>query len=271
MTDTEINQPETRRRIVIPAFWHKHPEEYFINIDAVFAAENVTNDDYKFNLVVSKFDEDLASKLSRTIITIRQDDQDNKYDRLKNAIIEKYSIPLHQRAQSLLAMQNRDIGDMRPSDVLQEMANLAHHETDNMLFVELFLSRMPYPVRQALSYDDAFQDLAKAGTIADQVYTQCGTSSTVNSVRHDQDYRAPGRGNRGRSTSTNHQFRPRNPNHLCRYHFQFGARARSCMNPCAWRTMNSSNRTTTSQAHQIQVEPNEQEFKTQGNEASTLF
>lgn len=194
--------------------------------------------------------------------------EDGKYGVLKKRLIDEYSQTNNQKLQKLL--QQLQLGDKKPSQLLQEMKNYSNNSVTNDFLKTLWLSRLPQAVKQILSASkDELDDLAK---VADKIWestnescvsaVKIGSSTesdpltsavrlltekleqftkrmsdnpSANSFsRSSTPFRGRSR-SRGRQSNSNngsHTSNNNNDDELCWYHKKFGDNATKCKSPC---------------------------------------
>ena len=104
----------------MPLFWEAEASLRFCNIEAQFNAANVDSQHTKYEAVVRALNRE---HLKRVDAVIRDKPIVNPYDRLKEALVEAYSVSVKERLASLL---NREVvSDGKPSLMLLEMRRLA--------------------------------------------------------------------------------------------------------------------------------------------------
>ena len=113
----------------IPPFWHAKPALWVAQIESQFAAAGITNNRTKFHTVVAAIE---SSVLSQIIDIVLNPPVDNMYNTLKTRLLEHYAVSEQKHIRKLL--QNLELGDMRPTQLLREMRDLAGNEmNDNLL------------------------------------------------------------------------------------------------------------------------------------------
>uniref|UniRef100_A0A5S6QGU7 RNA-directed DNA polymerase n=1 Tax=Trichuris muris TaxID=70415 RepID=A0A5S6QGU7_TRIMR len=93
----------------------------------------------------------------------------NKYDTLKQRILERFSVSDQKRLQTLLS--GMQIGDDKPSHFLQRMRREVPSKFDNMndIIKHLWIQQLPVNVQSCLAQTDE-EDLDKLGKLADKVF-----------------------------------------------------------------------------------------------------
>ncbi|XP_035204524.1 uncharacterized protein LOC118179461 [Stegodyphus dumicola] len=106
--------------VKIPSFWPEKPEILFLQIEAQFDTNAITVDSTKFNYVVSQ----LEPKYVEIIWDIITDKTSgNKYALVKERLLNTFKESENKRIKRLVA--GLDLGDVKPSQLLQKMRSLA--------------------------------------------------------------------------------------------------------------------------------------------------
>lgn len=87
------------------------------------------------------------------------------YGTLKKKIIERFTDSDHQRLRKLL--QEIELGDKKPSQLLREMRHLAGSKMDDELLRSLWLQRLPPNMRAIISVST--ESLTKLTELADKI------------------------------------------------------------------------------------------------------
>lgn len=132
----------------LPDFWPSDPELWFAQAEALFTAQNVTQEQTKCGHVFRVLPPRYASEVCHIILR----PQEQSYKVLK-AELTKRVCPSKRRLQQLLHVE--DLGDRKPSQLLRHMLKLrgdAVLDADrNEIFRELFLQKLPITIRTALA------------------------------------------------------------------------------------------------------------------------
>ena len=140
----EAQQPTAIANAVslkLPDFWPSDPELWFAQAEALFDAQNITQEKTKFGHVVH---------VVRDII-LRPPEA--PYTALKTESKQRVSPSKRQRLQQLLHIES--LGDRKPSQLLRQMLKLRGGTVPDAdkdeIFRELFLQKLPITVRTALA------------------------------------------------------------------------------------------------------------------------
>ena len=122
----------------LPTFWTSQPEVWFAQAEAQFSLRRITTDDTKYFYVLAALDQETATRL---LDLINRPPADNKYQVLKDRLIDTFGLSRRERASRLLHF--RPLGDSKPSALMDEMLALLGDHTPCLLFEQLFLERLP--------------------------------------------------------------------------------------------------------------------------------
>lgn len=114
-----------------------------------------------------------------------------------------------------------------PSALMDEMLSLLDGHQPCMLFEQLFLNRMPDPIRLQLA-DADFTDPRKVAEQADRLWLAMDHNSS--SALHKVTY--PRRQARAKPTAPAKSDDTNSNADWCYYHNRFGDKARKCIQPC---------------------------------------
>ena len=192
----------------LPAIWPSNMVRWFNLVEAQFVTRNIVRDETKFNLVLAVLDEATMEKAGTVI---DNPPADGKYDALKRIILDRTSLSDFQRAQRLLRLP--DLGDRRPSQLLEEMQAVRGKMDLEQLFRALFLERLPEDVRT--HFASSQKDILTIAKEADDLVASKSTPHGVSPV-----------------------FKGSAKGKLCFYHKRFGKKAHRCVAPCAFASTN---------------------------------
>lgn len=254
------NDEVARVSVKIPPFWPEKPEIWFFQVEAQFSICGIVAEETKFNYLVSQ----LEPKFVESLWDIISDDSRTKYTAAKERLLNTFRESENKRLQRLLT--GLDLGDMKPSQLLQRMRNLATDGISDKVLKTLFLQKMPDSVRNVVCISD--DDIEKIATMADRIVENqpkkelYSASSDVPPIPVDAvselkqqiailenkldqltvtSSRKPRSQARNIVRSSNGRSRSRNrynpSGKYCYYHFRFGEKCypEKCKAPCAWR------------------------------------
>ena len=121
----------------LPTFWTSQPRVWLAQAEAQFVIRKITADDTKYYHVLSALDQDTATRL---LDLISLPPPENKYQALKDRLVDTFGLSKRERASLLL--HTRPLGDSKPSVLMDEMLALLGDHPPCMLFEQLFLERL---------------------------------------------------------------------------------------------------------------------------------
>ena len=202
----------------LPTFWSSQLEVWFAQAEAQFNLRKITADDTKYYYVLSALDQPTATRL---LDLISHPPADDKYEALKTRLIDTFGLSERERASRLLHF--RELGDTKPSVLMDEMLALLGDHSPCFLFQQLFLERLPEDIRVQLvdSEADDYRHLAKK---ADALWASRDMSFSTNAVQRRLS---------SQKLKAKHPTTP-TADDLCYYHRSFGQATRKCTKPCSW-------------------------------------
>ena len=245
--DASQNANVNHISVKIPQFWKSDPTLWFDRIEAQFRISRIVADQTKFDYVVASFESEV---LSQVCDIIKQPPEANKYDTLKKRVIAVYAESQNQQTRKLLT--ELDLGDLKPSQLLNKMRNLAGDNIKDDFLKNLWLQRLPADFQTVLTASDvAVNDLA---AMADRMWELRPTPS-VNAIKHTSSSeiseikaqinalteQIAQLNSRSRNTFRRRQnSRPRSrsssahASKFCYFHKRFKGQARKCTPPCTF-------------------------------------
>lgn len=233
-----------RVSIKVPPFWATQPQIWFAQIESQFDICGITTDATKFNTIVGNIE---SSVLTQVTDAVLHPPAQYKFENLKKAIIERYSDSEQSRMRKLLS--DVDLGDKKPSQLFNELRQLAGEKIDSDFLKNIWLQRLPPQVQAILAAitGDAKTLANVADTIIDtggynriqKISVTAGASSSKTpsssieakidelTQRFDRFERSRSQ-SRPRSKSSNRDSTPGVKTTLCWYHRRFGDRATRC-------------------------------------------
>ncbi|GBM89292.1 hypothetical protein AVEN_88460-1 [Araneus ventricosus] len=220
------------------------------SLESQFKLYSISTDETKFHTVVAALD---SKVLSYVCDVVDNPSADNKYDALKTRILNYFS--LSQSTKLLVLLQDLQLEDKKPTQLLQEMRKLASEKVSEDVLKKIWMQRLPTSIQQILSVsNDNFDGLS---LIADKVNEVSHFDTIVNAVDSDnsaiQSFReeiaelraeikrisrpifrqsSKGRQNsksRVRSTSNSRKSQLKR---ICWHHRRFAQNAAKCVSPC---------------------------------------
>ena len=193
----------------------------------------ITAEQTKFHYVVAALDGQTARRVGDLLRTPPADE----YTALKKRLLSTFSLSERERASRLLDLE--DLGDRKPSALMDHILALASSGDLSFLLRELFIRKLPESIRAIVAASSS-TDLRTLAAEADTHFSSTGalissitdTPSTESALIREE---------------VNAAYRPRYPNSrfqqrnrqstskdYCYYHDTFGASAKKCRPPCSW-------------------------------------
>lgn len=239
--------------VKLPPFWPNRVGAWFAIAEAQFKVAGITSDATMYSHALSQLDVTMAGEIEDLLIN---PPKEGKYLKLKEALMQRLSQTEEQRVRQLVS--DEELGDLKPSQFLRRLKSLAGKSlSDTNIIRQLWLRRLPQQV-QAILAAQADLDLDKVADLADRIVEVSGPASVYATAapapsQIDQmmarieelsrQMTALTSHQRERSRSRSHSRSSRSsspqPKH-CWYHKKFAARASKCIQPCQWRSENSS-------------------------------
>lgn len=264
--DIDANIEEIKNtNLKLPSFWQRDPALWFAQVEAQFHAYRIRADHSRYYTVVAALD---CSVLQAVSDILTNPPETNKYETIKTKLISAYSDSQEKQLRRLL--NELELGDRKPSQLLREMRTLAGVQVNEEVLRTLWLQRLPAQIHLLLSASEC-TGLEKMASVADKL-TEIHSANAMasgsiaaitdtaatpsNAVAHN-DTRAElqnmrrevaalttlveqlstDRGRRFGRDRSNSRERGRSQSRsgeegLCFYHNRFGRKARKCRQPC---------------------------------------
>ena len=113
----------------LPTFWTSQPQVWFQQAEVQFAICNITTDHTKYCYIVAAFDQDTAGRL---LNLLRDPPEEQKYETIKAHLTKTFGLTCRVQANRFLQMA--DLGDRRPSALMDELLSLLDGHQTCMLF-----------------------------------------------------------------------------------------------------------------------------------------
>lgn len=228
-------QPSSQLNAVsvkLPEFWTTSPEVWFARVEAQFGTKNISQDQTKYDHVVSALDFKTAEEIHDVLVKPPEKD---KYITLKRALIRAFGKTQAQRDNELLTLNG--LGDRSPSALLRKINAL--NDDPQTLKRALFLSNLPTDVRSIIAGQE-FDDLSKLAEAADRVWEARCTD--VHHIAYNNELPTP-----LPVEAVTRRNKPQNPRRptssttrtapVCFYHLRFGPQARKCEPGCKFSSL----------------------------------
>ncbi|KYN06793.1 hypothetical protein ALC62_02253 [Cyphomyrmex costatus] len=228
-------------------FWKTKPDLWFVKIEALFRIADITVDVIKYNYVIQCLDDTSLTVVSDFVL--KPPAADIKYLILKYRLIEKFAKENSAERKLRELLDEVDLSDRRPSQVLRRMRDLAQNSVSEEVLRSLWLQRLLQQIQATLTatkYDleelaDRIMDVLPIGnnTVATLTPTQATSMDSQMSTLLDRVEKLETHLSRSEShvSSDRHcrsRSRSKSENHLCWYHIHFGINAINCTQPCGW-------------------------------------
>jgi len=232
-----------------PQFSKEKPAIWFIQMEAQFATNGITQDITKYYHALQALDASVLAEVSELVIN---PPESGKYEALKARILSEFQESEEKRLKTLL--NQTELGSQRPSRLLRHMRDLAEGKVSDELLKSLWMQCLPTNTQAVLSTSE--NSLDKLATMADRIHditapsssnlevvsTTAGMSAWENQLseiikkldRIELKNRRTSSRQRGRSNSKSRsRSTSASPKH-CWYHKRFGQEAKKCVAPCSW-------------------------------------
>ncbi|GFY59309.1 uncharacterized protein TNIN_315101 [Trichonephila inaurata madagascariensis] len=134
-----------RVRPKFPPFWAYKPAVWFAQAVSQFALAHITSDATKFHYIVANLD----SRYAAEVYIITNPPTAGMYEKLRNQLINRLSLPEEQRVRKLLARE--ELGDRKPSQFFRHLCSSAGDiGIKPTLLRSLLLQRLPLHVQAIL-------------------------------------------------------------------------------------------------------------------------
>lgn len=252
----------------LPQFWPNSVNTWFIQVEAQFSISRITNDQSKYNYLISALPLEVAESVTDILENPPETDL---YSNLKKILISRHSLSIERRIKRIIS--DEEMGDSKPSDFYRKLKSLAGTSgtIGDDLIKKLWLGRLPHLVNVALipltdkSIDsileaadqiwEAVHSSSEKISVVDQTSQQALSTNSSNSrlskierelseikeMFNRVNFRSRSQSNtrdrsfsRSRSNSRSRKYNANftGNNRLCYYHFKFGNRAKKCAPNC---------------------------------------
>ncbi|GFX08514.1 retrovirus-related Pol polyprotein from transposon 297 [Trichonephila clavipes] len=147
--------------IKIPPFWTDRPENWFYQVEAQFQISRISLEETKFHYLVSQ----LEPKYVENIWDIVNSKSDMKYTDSKNRLLSLFKESENLRIKRLLT--GIELGDMKPSQLLQKLKTVATSDISDNLIKTLWLEKLSESIKNILFVSD--ENLSKLAVMADKI------------------------------------------------------------------------------------------------------
>ena len=246
LATSNASQPNEVHAVTLrlPEFWIKSPEVWFARVESQFGTKGITQDQTKYDYVVSALDINTADEVQSVLLN---PPAVNKYDTLKRALIKTFGKSQAQKDAELLNLNG--LGDKRPTALMRKINAL--NDDPQTLKRALFLLNLPADIRSILAGHNIenTEELAEA---ADRIWetrttgiqqisvAQSNThgdtmNPSVEAVSSNQRFKQNSRSLHQKTS--NSTSRPTAHSLVCYYHQRFGPDARQCQPGCKFASL----------------------------------
>lgn len=217
--------------IKLPALWTDNVDAWFMQTEAQFALNNITQDKTKFNYLIAALD---SATAKRAMTIIRNPPATGKYPALRDHLKQKFGLTDYERAAAINAITG--LGEQKPSELMDSLLCLLGDHEPDLMFRFHFLQCLPDYVRGtlALSTEDDPHALAEE---ADRIFVagrprDFAAMETVALTDKDSSVDRVFSGGKKRTKKSPVGYN--NQSRFCFYHARFGDKAHRCEAPCTW-------------------------------------
>jgi hypothetical protein len=162
----------------IPDFWPHDPNTWSCKLESKFRICNISQSSMKYDHLLSALPMEVCSNINDSLEESDENAAD-AYEQLKALLVSRYTKDRWARAFELLKFP--EIGDMKPSDMMQQMkALLPTNSRPCTYFTASFLLHLPSDMIDHLIAKD-FKDCTKMAEYVDLLYSR-RRSNTIAAV-----------------------------------------------------------------------------------------
>ncbi|KAK9304201.1 hypothetical protein QLX08_004361 [Tetragonisca angustula] len=147
----------------LPPFNKENLNLWFLQVEESMRSSKISGDTSKFDHVISRLSSDVAL-LIQNIIEIPH--ENNKYDTLKNKLLELFGKSEEIRVRQLL--KTCRMGDENPLHFLQRMGSMVDRNVPDSVLKTIFLEQVPQSLYAVLAVNPE-ADLTTLALLADRV------------------------------------------------------------------------------------------------------
>lgn len=236
--------------IKLPQFWTQCPQAWFIQVDTLFELHNVNNDNTKFQHIIASLSQEVILKV---LHFIQNPPNIDKYNALKNSLLEKYSLSEDKRFEEIIS--DTHLGDRKPSELFEEMVTLSGPLSfiSRDLIFKLWQRKLPNNVQIHLvsSGLHSFDERVALADKINQMYrpdisvvnsSETHPTEVLKNVAHLTSMLCENVNKMALDIcelkNINESYKRNNKNNynkdVCWYHQRFGNRALKCVEPCKY-------------------------------------
>ncbi len=201
----------------LPEFWTTTPAGWFHTVEAQFHVRNITADETQYYYVVSALGSSPATAIAGFL---NNPPAANRFQAIRTELLKVYEPSEQQKKRTLTSLG--DLGDRKPTELLRYMKTLHNPPKDDVLFMTLFLDKLP-PTARAILAATKWDDIDKLAEAADEVVAQDTGHLPTAAVRYKNN----------RNSQPNRPAQSQQPG-VCWYHRKWGKDAQKCTAPCSY-------------------------------------
>lgn len=163
----------------IPQFWSSLPEAWFLQVDLQFQLHNITNDDTKYQFIITSLSQEAILKV---LDIVQNPPLSQKYVTVREALCKRFSLSEESRLEAILS--DSQLGDRKPSDLFRELSLLAGPLSfvSRELIFKFWQRKLPQNVQIHLT-SSCIPSIDEKVILADKIYQLCNPSiSVINST-----------------------------------------------------------------------------------------
>ena len=206
-------------------FWPERAAIWFVQAEAQFHTCGIPQDETKFHYITAALDQDTATHM---LDLLQQPPAANKYEALKQWLLDSFSLTDAQRAVQLLHIPG--LGDDKPSQLMDRMLALLGDHQSCFLFREIFMQQLLIDICTILT-QAKITDHRELTVTADTLFA--ANNPGVQAI-HGPRHRS-GRTTTDRTSARTGTSNPETPG-VCYFYQHFGDAARQCRPPCSFST-----------------------------------
>lgn len=240
-----------------PVFCKEQPDLYFIQMESQFAVAGISLDQTKYHHVISSLE---AQYLLHVAEIIRNPPANDKYNAVKIALINEFTDSDQKKLRKLI--NEMELGDLRPSQLLKRMKELANGKMNDDVVKSLWIARLPDSIRSVVTIVDG--DSTTMAKQADkmlevQSFSSVSSVSSVSSIQtlpalhaeiqelrnqisqmRTNNYNENGKSNDEKHNHSRSRSKSKVHFPFCRYHYRFGDKAKKCIEPCQFKKLSTA-------------------------------
>lgn len=166
-------------KITMPEFWHQNIKVWFQQVEAQFALFRIQADITKYNLLLTQLKPNVLTQVASLV---ENPPENNKYDALKNEIINVFSDSEQRRIKTLLS--GLQLGARKPSHLLNEQRQIAGNLISDQMLKSLWISQLPQHIQAVIVA--APGNVHELASIADKIWDMVPESHYSETVCHQQ-------------------------------------------------------------------------------------